>query len=115
MEVLSQKQLAKEKLTRDLQQLIEFVLEQGEHNGFGDANLNVKFHNGKAFTSVASTSKIRQYKDDNTKAVYEMAQAIKEATAAGKSGSVTFTAILNKGNITRVIFDDNDQKNILPR
>ncbi len=85
----------------DLSEIIENV-------EYGDVMVTVKRHTKKTHQIIVHAYESHKPKD-NANAAAIIMQVIKEATEANYSGSLSFTVVLNKGKVSRLIKQDNMQ------
>ena len=91
----------------DIESLIEKV-------DFGDIMVTIKRHTKKTHQVIIHAYESNKPKD-NAHGAEIIMQVIKEASKNNYSGSISFTIVMNKGNISRLIKQDNmqlDYKNI---
>jgi hypothetical protein len=85
----------------DLSKIIEDV-------EYGDVMVTVKRHTKKTHQIIIHAFESHK-PSDNANAAAIIMQVIKEATNANYTGSLSFTVVLNKGKVTRLIKQDNMQ------
>lgn len=85
----------------DINALIESV-------DFGDVQVTVKRHTKNTHQVIIHSFESHKPRD-NAEAAAIIMQVIKEATEKNFSGSLSFTVVLNKGKVSRLIKQDNAQ------
>jgi hypothetical protein len=85
----------------DISSLIESV-------DYGDVQVTVKRHTKNTHQVIIHAFESHKPKD-NAQAAAIIMQVIKEATDKNFSGSLSFTVVLNKGKVSRLIKQDNMQ------
>lgn len=85
----------------DINELIEAV-------DYGDVQVTVKRHTKNTHQVIIHSFESHKPKD-NAQAAAIIMQVIKEATEKKFSGSLSFTVVLNKGKVSRLIKQDNAQ------
>ena len=85
----------------DIQAMIEGV-------DFGDVMVTVKRHTKKTHQVIVHAYESHKPKD-NANAAAIIMQVIKDANQNEFSGSISFTVVMNKGKVSRLIKQDNMQ------
>lgn len=85
----------------DINTLIESV-------DYGDVQVTVKRHTKNTHQIIIHSFESHKPRD-NAEAAAIIMQVIKEATEKNFSGSLSFTVVLNKGKVSRLIKQDNAQ------
>ena len=84
---------------------------------FGKLHIEANVHEGQV-VSANITQETRQKKysaDDNAEAGKDMINILKNAQDNNRSGSLTFTAVVNSGKITRLIQNEVRQERYSPK
>ena len=85
------------------------VLEQGLKSGFGMSLIEIKFEHGVPRVMVTSHTKSLKFGDnDHTRSGIQ--QLLLDLETQAYDGTRTFTVVVQKGKVNRVLLDDYENK-----
>ena len=90
---------------RAMVSVAEEVLSQAKATGFGMSEVSIKYADSKPVIVVRSHSENRRYRD-NKQAKRDVEQIMDDDIANGFNGTRSFTAVYDRGHVTRIIIDD---------